>query len=55
VPAAFKPLIDGNLSEWTFSYGIDTPGNFVPGYALYGTSDACNYHIAAWPPTVRIR
>jgi serralysin len=46
VPAAFKPLIDGNLSEWSLAYQIDTPGNFVPGYTLYGTADAANYYIA---------
>jgi hypothetical protein len=46
MPAGLKPLIDGDLSERTFSYGIDTLGNFVPDYALYGTADVSDYYIA---------
>ena len=41
MPAALKPLIDGNLSEWTFPYWIDTAANFVPRYAL--TSEAAEH------------
>jgi hypothetical protein len=40
VPIILKnPLItvDGNLSDWTTAERIDTPGDFVPGYSLYGT------------------
>ncbi len=45
---ATKPIItiDGNLSDWTAAELIDNPGNFVPGYALYGTVENDTYCIA---------
>ena len=38
--------IDGNLSDWTASELIDNPGDFVPGYSLYGTVQDDTYFIA---------
>lgn len=38
--------VDGNLSDWTTAQLIDNPGNYVPGYNLYGTVANDTYYIA---------
>jgi serralysin len=37
--------VDGNFSDWVSSELITTPGNFIPGYSLYGTVQNDTYFI----------
>ena len=38
--------IDGDFSDWLSAERVDTPANFVPGYALYGTVQGDTYYVA---------
>jgi hypothetical protein len=44
---SIKPLIDvdRNFSDWVSSELITTPGNFFPGYSLYGSVQNDTYFI----------